>query len=188
LVVAFPVLGPGSRLGQRLGRRWRWWIAGWLLAATRLDVAMVAAPNSVPAVTGGQPIPIVVGAGSVLAALALSRHQLRLYWIGRRRASLVASIALVSLGLSGLAWIGDRPFSPGWWFAHLLDTAGVGGAAVSLACGYRSDRSIAAALAPVTNRDPLVTLGLGLSPVVHRFVAALDGKDRITRDHVVRVA
>jgi HD-GYP domain-containing protein (c-di-GMP phosphodiesterase class II) len=57
-----------------------------------------------------------------------------------------------------------------------------------LAVGYRSKGSIAAAIAPVVNGDPLIALDLGLSPVVHRFVAALERKDPITRDHVVRVA
>jgi HD-GYP domain-containing protein (c-di-GMP phosphodiesterase class II) len=42
-------------------------------------------------------------------------------------------------------------------------------------------------MAPVLTRDPLVALDLGLSPVAHRFVALLDRKDPITRDHVVRV-
>ncbi len=42
-------------------------------------------------------------------------------------------------------------------------------------------------MAPVINRDPLVALELGLSPEVHAFVASLQAKDAITRDHVVRV-
>ena len=56
---------------------------------------------------------------------------------------------------------------------------------------YRSHRlqqSIVDLLAPVVALDPLVALEVGLSPVVHRFVAALEAKDPITRDHVVRTA
>jgi HD-GYP domain-containing protein (c-di-GMP phosphodiesterase class II) len=42
-------------------------------------------------------------------------------------------------------------------------------------------------MAPVIMRDPLVALDLGLSPIAHRFVAMLDRKDPVSRDHVIRV-
>ena len=43
-------------------------------------------------------------------------------------------------------------------------------------------------LAAVLVTDPLGALEIGLDPVVHRFVADLDAKDRITCDHVIRTA
>lgn len=62
------------------------------------------------------------------------------------------------------------------------------GATVGLLLAHRGDHDVVATLAPVVNRNPLIALELGLTPVVHRFIAALAQKDPITRDHVVRVA
>jgi HD-GYP domain-containing protein (c-di-GMP phosphodiesterase class II) len=42
-------------------------------------------------------------------------------------------------------------------------------------------------LAPVLTREPLAALELGLTPVVHDFIAALERKDDVTRLHVIRV-
>jgi HD-GYP domain-containing protein (c-di-GMP phosphodiesterase class II) len=84
-------------------------------------------------------------------------------------------------------WLGRSPFSLGFWTAHILDIGGVAGAAVALAVGYRSQRSITKLVAPVLTRDPLLALDLGLSPAVHRFVGLLDRKDPVTKEHVTRV-
>jgi HD-GYP domain-containing protein (c-di-GMP phosphodiesterase class II) len=171
-----------------LAGHWRTWSLGWMAASSALFAYLLVWPNGLPAATMGRALPIAVGVAGLAVALMLSWRQLRLYWVGHRRASLVGALAWVSLGMSGLVWIGQRPFSAGWWLAHVFDIAGVTAAAIALAVGYRAKGSIAAAIAPVVNRDPLIALDLGLSPVVHRFVAALETKDPITRDHVVRVA
>jgi putative nucleotidyltransferase with HDIG domain len=74
-----------------------------------------------------------------------------------------------------------------WWF-HIAGVAGVLGACLGLAVTQRMSTSTHDVLAPVLIRDPLVAFELGLSPVVHRFVASLEGKDPGTRDHVIRTA
>ena len=135
----------------------------------------------------GTPFPVVVGAVSFMATVGLSVRQLRLYWVGKLRASLVVALAFLWLGLSGLVWLGRGPFSVGFWIAHALDIFGVAAGAVALLVGYRPGRSVTNLMAPVLIRDPLVALDLGLSPIAHRFVALLDRKDPISRDHVVRV-
>jgi len=53
---------------------------------------------------------------------------------------------------------------------------------------YRRTRAVRDVLAPVLVAEPLAALELGLDPLVHRFVADLETKDRVTRDHVVRTA
>ena len=53
---------------------------------------------------------------------------------------------------------------------------------------YRSVGSLPKILRPVTVHDPLTALELGLDDVVRGFVADIDRKDQITRDHVVRTA
>jgi HD-GYP domain-containing protein (c-di-GMP phosphodiesterase class II) len=135
----------------------------------------------------GTVVPVVVGVCALVATLALSLRHLRLYWVGRRQASLITSLTLVSIGVSSLVWLGRSPFSLGFWGAHILDIGGVASAAVTLAVGYRSHPRIETLLAPVLTRDPLSAFGLGLSPSANRFVAQLDRKDPVTRDHVIRV-
>lgn len=188
LVVAAPLFVPGRPASRWVAQRWRAWTISWVVVAGGLAGALLVDPNGLPATQLGHPVAVVVGLLSVAAALRISWRLLGLYWLGRRRASLVAALAVGYLGLSGLVWLGDRAFSPGWWLAHVLDISGVLGASVALAAGHRQDRRITGILAPVLSRDPLVALQLGLAPVVHRFVADLHTKDPLTRDHVVRVA
>ncbi len=187
LVAAIPILVRRSTVGAFLGRHWR----SWSMGSAGLGVAgcgvLLIRPETLSAPTMDTPFPVAVGACAFIVTLVLSMRHLRLYWVGRLRASLATSLTLMFLGLSGLVWLGGEPFSLGFWVAHILDIGGVAGAAVSLAVGYRSHRPIDQVMAPVLTRDPLVALDLGLSPVAHRFVALLDRKDPITRDHVVRV-
>jgi HD-GYP domain-containing protein (c-di-GMP phosphodiesterase class II) len=187
LVTALPILLRQSAAGAFLGRHWRSWAVGWAGLGVAGCVVLLIRPNAVAAPTMGTPFPVVVGACALIVTIALSIRHLRLYWVGRLRASLAASLTLMFLGLSGLVWLGRGPFSLGFWGTQILDIVGVAGVAVSLAVGYRSHRPIAQLMAPVLTRDPLVALDLGLSPVAHRFVALLDRKDPISRDHVVRV-
>ena len=188
LVAAIPIFVRRTAVGAFLGQHWRSWAVGWAGLGVAGCAVLLIRPNTLAAPTMGTPFPVVVGACALIVTVALSIRHLRLYWVGRLRASLAASLTLMFLGLSGLVWLGRGPFSLGFWAAHILDIGGVAGAAVSLAVGYRSHRPIAELMAPVLTRDPLVALDLGLSPVARRFVALLDRKDPISRDHVVRVA
>jgi putative nucleotidyltransferase with HDIG domain len=90
--------------------------------------------------------------------------------------------------LATIAFLGAASLSPAWWLAHLIDGVGVLFAAGGLLWAHWRDRSLAFVLQPVLTREPLLALELGLTPVVHEFVAALDRKDSVTRMHVVRVA
>jgi HD-GYP domain-containing protein (c-di-GMP phosphodiesterase class II) len=187
LVTAIPILVRRSNFGAVLGRHWRGWAVGWTGMGVAGCAVLLLRPDTLAAPTMDTPFPVAVGACAFIVTVVLSVRHLRLYWVGRLRASLATSLTFLFLGLSGLVWLGRGPFSLGFWAAHILDIGGVAGAAVSLAIGYRSHRPIAQLMAPVLTRDPLVALDLGLSPVAHRFVALLDRKDPISRDHVVRV-
>jgi HD-GYP domain-containing protein (c-di-GMP phosphodiesterase class II) len=187
LVTAIPVIAPHSEIGSALGRRWRAWTVGWVLVGTAACGVLLAHPDVVGAPSMSTAVPVAVGMVSLVGALALSLRHLRLYWVGRLRASLVTSLAFGWLGLSGLVWLGQGPFSVGFWIAHILDIGGVAVGALALLFGYRSDPSLARLVAPVVTRDPLVALDLGLSPTAHRFVAMLERKDPISRHHIVRV-
>lgn len=187
LLVALPLVFAGAPVLRAVGRAWRVWVTTALAGTAALGAGLIASPDLVPAPTPGTPIVVIVALFALTGTLVLSARQLRLYRLARRRASIVASIGFVYLGLSTLVWLGAAPYSPGWWGAHVADGTGVLLAALGVLLAHRRDRSITATLAPVVNRDPLVALELGLTPVVHRFIDALNEKDLVTRDHVVRV-
>lgn len=187
LAAAVPLVIPSSAASRAIARAWRGWSVGTIAVTACLAALLLSAPDAIAAPEPGGPLALATVAVSLLGTPALSMRHLRLYRIGRRRASLLTSAGLAYLGGSSLVWLVEQPFSTGWWAAHVLDAAGVLAAAGGLGLAYRGKRSLTETLAPLTNRDPLVALELGLAPVVHRFVAALDQKDPVTRDHVVRV-
>jgi len=186
LVAGLPLLLDGTRAGNWLARRWRPWSSGCIALSAAAAVALLIWPRSIPAPSGLQAAPIV--AVSLLGTGFLSIRHLRLFAIGRRGGSLVASLGFIAPGLATIAFLGAAPLSPGWWLAHLTDGLGVLFAVGGLLWAHWRDRSLALVLAPVLSRDPLVALELGLTPVVHEFIAALEHKDDVTRMHVIRVS
>ena len=174
--------------GAWASRRWRAWCAAWTVSATGVAVTLLVRPQ-ITVVPIGTPAWIVaMVAAQVAIMMALSRQQLGHYELSLHASALVASLALVLLAATALVWLGAPAFSLGWWLVHGLDIAGVLGGCAGVYRGHRLGRTTTDLLAPVLAHDPLVALEVGLSPVVHRFVAALELKDPITRDHVVRTA
>jgi HD-GYP domain-containing protein (c-di-GMP phosphodiesterase class II) len=186
-LVAMPLLLDGTPVARAVGRRWRSWASAGVLASTGIAAGLLVWPDAVTVPGRTHPLTLTVTVGSLGAMVALSYRQLRLYWVGRRLATLLSAHAFMFLGLTSLVWIGDRPFSIGWWLVHAIDIVAVFAGCFALATGHRLRANVAEVLAPLLRRDPLVAFEYGLSDVVHRFVAALDAKDEITRDHVVRV-
>lgn len=184
VLAALPLVLPAGPAERRLGAHWREWTDAWLIAGVLVATVALVADHG-----GFGPVGKVVLAGiGIGGALALTGRQLHLYLIGRRTASLVTAVALVALATGAATGLVAAPGSPAWWTAQTLDLVAVVAAVLSLAFVLRSGRSIDLVLAPIVNRDPLVALELGLAPEIHAFVAALDRKDEITRDHVIRVA
>jgi HD domain len=188
LAVAAPALAPHLRVSNAIARQWRVWTVAWLAIGTLAAAALLIWPTALPAPTGGSALAVGVTALAVAGMITLALRQLKLHRIGGRAASIGAATGFAYLGFSTLVWLGAAPYSPGWWLAHVADAFGVLGATVGLWKAHANDRDLVATLAPVVNRDPLVALELGLTPVVHAFIAALATKDQVTRDHVVRVA
>lgn len=188
VLAAAPLLAPATRVSRMLARSWRVWSVGATITGCAIAAAFLIDPNIVPAPTPRSPLALTAIAVSLAGTLVLASRQIRLYRIGRHPASLVAAVGLTYLGLSSLVWLGTAPYTLAWWLAHAADAIGVLGAVAGLLIAHRRDGRIVPTLAPVVNRDPLVALELGLTPVVRHFVAALSQKDRVTRDHVVRVA
>jgi HD-GYP domain-containing protein (c-di-GMP phosphodiesterase class II) len=122
----------------------------------------------------------------VAALVVFSRRQLRYFELGGRVANLVASISLLLVAVTALLPMVQTSYSVGFWWLHVAGALGVLGVCVGLAVSRWMSKSAQDILAPVLARDPLMAFELGLSPTVHRFVANLELKDQITRDHVVR--
>lgn len=187
LAIAMPLILPDLGISRAVAARWRLWSGATIVGSVTLATVLLLEPNLIAAPHAGDPVTIVVIGGSLAGTFALSVRHLHLYQVGRRRASLVVAAAFTHLGLSTLVFLVEHPFSLAWWGAHVADAIGVFGGIFGLAFAHNRDRALAFVLAPVVDRDPLVALELGLTPVVHEFLAALDSKDRTTRDHVVRV-
>jgi putative nucleotidyltransferase with HDIG domain len=187
LLAALPLLLDGSTAGRWLSRHWLPWSLVGLLLSSGAAAALLVWPRAIAAPAPGSPLTIAIVVVSLAGTGALSLRHLRLYALGRRAGSLVASLGFIAPGLATLAFLGAEPLSAGWWLAHFTDGLGVLFAAGGLLIAHYQDRSLSIVLSPVLNREPLVALELGLTPVVHRFIADLETKDQVTRMHVIRV-
>lgn len=181
-----PLLLPRSAFGRWAARRWRDWTLLSLMAVFVLASVIVFFPDLIVTPSPTSANTIMVTAAMVAAFVVLSRRQLRYFELGRRGANLVASLSLALLAVTALLPMVSTPYSVGFWWLHAAGALGVLGVCVGLAVSKWMSRSAQDILAPVLARDPLVAFELGLSPTVHHFVADLERKDQMTRDHVVR--
>lgn len=187
LVVALPILTASAHF-RGIRRAWKTWSAVSIIATVFLAGTMLAFPTVVPALEHAGLVTVPLTAAAILGVVVLAWRHVRLFRIGRRVASLVTAVAIVDLGVSAAVGANSSAPSVTWWLAHALETGGVLVALLGLALAYRPGRSVTDLLAPLVNHDPRLALELGLSPEVHAFVAALDRKDPLTREHVTRVA
>jgi HD-GYP domain-containing protein (c-di-GMP phosphodiesterase class II) len=186
VAVAAPLLVPRSRFGGWAARHWRDWTLLSLLAVFVTGAIVVFFPDAFVAPGPSDPITIVVSVGLVVALGSLSLRQLRFHELGGRPSNLIASLSIALLAFSALLPMVGTDYSPAFWLLHAVGAAGVLGACIGLVVTRRMSRTAQDVLGPVLARDPLAAFELGLSPVVHRFVADLEAKDEITRDHVIR--
>ncbi|MDZ7675336.1 MAG: HD domain-containing protein [Acidimicrobiales bacterium] len=185
-VVALPLLLGAGTTRARLARVWIPWISAWLVVLLLVGTAMLVVPLQLPPELSG--VRFVGAAGLVVVVTArLAARQVELHRIGRQRVSAVAAGAVIGLAGATIAGLSAEPASARWWAAHVVNGAfvllTVGAAAVLV----QRNRTLTAVLAPVLADDPVAALELGLAPEVHAFIAALDRKDAITRDHTIRV-
>ncbi len=189
LLAIAPAAIPRHRRQARWVRlHWMAWVNLCLVAVSALAAALLADLDLLPAPTPRQPFTVAVAVLSLLGCVLLSRRHLTMARIAARPGPLVVSLGCGFVGSSALVWLSTEPFSVGFWSAHVLDITGVFGATVGGLIAYRRTGRVNHVLGPVLVTDPLAALEIGLDQVVHRFVADLDDKDRITRDHVVRTA
>ena len=187
-VAVMPLAAPRSRWANRLMRRWRPWVVAHTTGLVVVATIALVWPNAIWVPAMGSRAAIVGVLLSLAACVALSYRHLRLAWIAQDPRPLAVSVGATLVGSATIVFVGDEPWTLAFWMAHALDIAGVFLATLIGARIYRRTGSVAAVLAPVEATTPLRAVELSLDPLVHRFVAALEHKDEITRDHVVRAA
>ncbi len=175
-------------IGRSIAARWQRWAVAWILIMAAISGTMLVSPNLVPVPEMGSRAAIASAFVFLAATILAAWRHARLAQIAQHNGPLVVAFGYVLVGSSVLVFISGPPYAPHFWLAHALDIGGVflatiGGVVVYLRTG--NSRSV---IAPVVAVDPHAALELGLSPLVHEFVADLETKDQITRDHVVRCA
>lgn len=186
VVVGSPLLAPHSSFGRWASRHWRDWTLLSLLGVFVVASFIAFFPDVIVAPSSTDAFTVLVSAALVAALGSMSLRQLRLYELGRHRANLIASWSIAMLGVMALAPIVETRYSVGFWWVHLAGMFGVIGACAGLAVASRLAPGATDLLRPILTRDPLVAFELGLSPIVHQFVADIGVKDQVTRDHVIR--
>ena len=187
-VAIVALVAPRAAWSISLMRNWRSLVAVHVGAVTTLSVALLVRPTLLPAPTMGAANAVLTAGAALMVCFALSARHLRLSWISRSRQTLAVSVGFALVGVSSLVWLGRAPFTAGFWLAHALDIAGVLLLTIGAIAAFRQDRSLREVIRPLVANEPLSAFALGLDPLVHRFVASLEEKDPITRDHVVRTA
>lgn len=183
-----PLMAPRSRWARAVTRRWRTLVVGHLILLGVLSAGLLVRPTLLPVWSMSSRSAISVAVASMAVCVALSYRQLRLAAIAGSPKPFVVSIGFALIGVSSLVWLGRAPFTAGFWLAHVFDISGVLLLAVGAVVAFRQRVELRDVLRPLTVHTPLAAFELGLDPLVHRFVASLEHKDPVTRDHVVRSA
>ncbi len=187
-VAVAPLIAPRSAVSRWISRRWKPWVCGHVVVLFALSIGLLVRPSLLPAPRFGAASSILVACLSLTVCAALSVRHLRLSWISGSVRPVAVAIGFAFIGASSLVWVARAPFTAGFWVAHLFDIVGVLGLTIGAFFAYRQDRTFTDVVRPLVANEPLSAFELGLEPLVHRFVAMLETKDVITRDHVVRTA
>ena len=186
--VALPTLFGRTPTGRFVLQRWKIWVTGWLGIALLFAALLLTAPNLLPAPNPASPLSIAVALVMIAVTIAFAARHLRLATISQDIRHATVALGFAWFGVSAAVWFDGAPLTLGFWAAHMFDTFGVLAATVGGYLAHRSSGSIDDVLRPITSTDPLSALEAGLDPIVHRFVASLETKDMITRDHVIRTS
>lgn len=186
--VALPSLFGRSRAGRAILRRWTAWVGTWVAVASTLGVVMLAFPHAVPTPQPKSLVSVATALVMILVTAAFAARHVRLARISQDIRHAAVAVGFAWFGVSAAVWFDGAPLTVGFWTAHLFDIFGVLGATVGGYVAHRSTGSLDAVLRPVTDTDPISALEAGLDPLIHRFVASLEAKDPITRDHVIRTS
>lgn len=183
-----PFIKARSTPVNRVARRWPLIVSSHVALVLVVIAVFLTNPHLLPAARAGSSSAIGLAIASSLVCLAMSYRHQRLAVIARDRRVAGVAIGFVFVGSAPIMSVAGDPYGVGFWLAHVLDVGGVLLVGVLALVAYRRTETLDQLLAPIEVATPLNALELGLEPIVHEWVAALDAKDQQTRDHVVRTA
>ena len=187
-LAAVPLVAPRARWSRSVTRQWRRLVGVHLLVTVVVSVGLLARTSLLPVWPMRSVQAVLVAVAAMGVCIALSYRQVRLAAVAGSVKPFAVSIGFAFVGVSSLVWVGRAPFTAGFWLAHVFDISGVLLLAVGAVMALRQRADLREVLRPLTVHTPLAAFELGLDPLVHRFVASLEHKDPVTRDHVVRSA
>ena len=186
-VCGLPQIFRSGRVGRALHARWRTVVCAQMVVTVTLSVSFLRWPNLV-----SPPSPSWFSRTLCFTCFSLcvvfSFRHIGLARVAQKSGPLWVAFGYISVGSSVFVYPSAMPYSFGFWLAHVLDIVGVFAATVVAWRCYRSPGSAVQMLRAITICDPLMALEYGLDDVVRSFVADIDRKDEITRDHVIRTA
>ena len=182
-----PQLFRSSRVGRVFHARWKWVVSAQMVVIVTLAASFLRWPNFVSPPSPGWLSRILCFTCFGLCVVLSFRH-IGLARVAQKSGPLWVAFGYISVGASVFVYPSAVPYSFGFWLAHALDIVGVFAATVVGWRCYRSPGSAVRMLRAITICDPLMALEFGLDGVVRAFVADIDRKDEITRDHVIRTA
>ncbi len=184
----WPTFFPRRRWANRLMAAWRPLVITALIAQTAIFAVSLSIPGWLPAPSFGTAWSAVAIAPAVVFCGLLSFRHLRLAWMAQSKGPLAVSASAALLAASNLVFVARGPWTAAFWMAHGFDATAVLAGTVIAASTYRRSGTAAMLLSPIDAVTPLRAIELGLDPLVRRFVADLETKDPVTRNHVVRTA
>jgi HD-GYP domain-containing protein (c-di-GMP phosphodiesterase class II) len=187
-IAVLPLAFPKTALAGRILSKWKHYVGMQMFGVTALALGLMVRPGLLPAFAMRSVPSMGIVAVSIGVCMFLSVRHLRFAQIAQSTGPLAVSFGFVLIGLSNLVWLSTQPFTPLFWFAHLFDIAGVFVLTLVAMRAYHQQPSIRSLIGPLVAQTPLSAFELGLEPLVHRFVASLERKDTVTRDHVARTA
>ncbi|MDJ0770954.1 MAG: HD-GYP domain-containing protein [Ilumatobacter sp.] len=186
IAVAVPLLVTSSGFGRWAARHWRDWTLLAVLGVFIVGSVVAFFPDAIAAPSASSPVTLGASIAMMAAFGFLALRQLRLFELGGQTPNMIAAMSLAALGLTAFLPTIETDFGGAFWWLHLLGAVSLVGTCAGMVLSKGMNRTTHDVLAPVLVRDPFVAFELGLSPVVHRFVADLERKDATTREHVIR--
>lgn len=184
LVAGFPLLLPKGWLRESIDGQWERWVIWSGAFATCFAALLLIDPGQAIDPLNSSSLRLIVVVASVIGSWCFSWRHLQLAVIARSWVPLLVVVGYGSIAGSMLAWVSYQPFSAGFWGAQLLGFSGVYLVSLGSMVAYRKTHQVQAYVGGSVAADPRSAVGLGLEPLVRRYIRHLDSVEPVARDHV----
>ena len=184
LIAGVPLLLPKGDLRDSIDGQWRRWVSWSGAFATCFATLLLINPGLARDPLELSSLTPIVVAISMFGAWCLSFRHLQLAVIGRSWTPLLVTLGYGAIASSMLTWIDYQPFSSGFWSAQLLAYSGVYLVSLGSMLAYRKTTHVGSFVEQVVAVDPRSAIGLGLEPLIRRYVRYLNSMEPVARDHV----